>query len=125
MQYKLLNTTIRKFVFVNEIKAEGQIDLSANYNTQISINEENKRVAFVNAQFEMSGGQQSETTSYLKIELSIDGMFEMEKEVDSAEELKKDIHAVMFPYVRAYTATMTSLAGLPPITLPDMSGISE
>lgn len=125
MQYKLLNTSIRRIELINELKAEGQVDLSANYNTEISLNEENRRIAIAKARFDMSGGLQSETTSYLKIELSLDGVFEFDEEVENVDALKKNVHAAMFPYVRAYITTVTSLAGLPPITLPDMSMISE
>ena len=58
-------------------------------------------------------------------ELNVEGVFEFDEELESADALKKDVHAAMFPYVRTYITTITSLAGLPPITLPDMSMISE
>ena len=95
MKYKLLSTAIKKISLINELQAEGQFDLS--------------------------GGQQSQSSSYLKIELNTVGIFELEEEVSDLDQIKNDLHAAMFPYVRAYITTITSLSGLPPITLPDMS----
>ena len=121
MKYKLLGTAIKKISLINELQAEGQIDLSANYHTEIASDENNKKIAIAEAQFDLSGGQQSQSSSYLKIELNTVGIFELEEEVSDLDQIKNDLHATMFPYVRAYITTITSLSGLPPITLPDMS----
>jgi preprotein translocase subunit SecB len=87
----------------------------------LPIDENNKKIAIAEAQFDLSGGQQSQSSSYLKIELNTVGIFELEEEVSDLDQIKNDLHAAMFPYVRAYITTITSLSGLPPITLPDMS----
>lgn len=125
MQYRLLETKISRIDFVNELTQPGQVDLSANYHTDVSVNADDKRMILAEAQFDMSGKQAADDNSFLKIELNIAGVFEASEEVaeDSVDE--NVFHAMIFPYVRAYIATITALSGLSTITLPDMTAANK
>ena len=121
MRNKLINTVIRKIELINELKIEGPVELNANYKTRIGTQNEDKQHVLVETQFELNGTQKTDATSYLKLELCIDGLFELENEVANMDELNSALRAAMFPYIRAYVATVTAVAGLPSVNLPDMT----
>ena len=121
MRSKLINSVIRKIELINELKLDGPVELTANYKTRVGTQNDDKQHVLVETQFELNGTQKTDATSYLKLELWIDGLFELENEVINVDDFNPDLRAAMFPYVRAYVATVTAVAGLPSINLPDMS----
>lgn len=65
----------------------------------------------------------SDKESTLKIEVEFSGYFTFK---DSLEEhfenyLLANAPAIIFPYVRAYVTTLTSLSGITPVILPTMN----
>ncbi len=60
----------------------------------------------------------------LNIFLNIEGKFEFDKDLTDSEKesfFKINAPAILFPYVRAYISTLTSLSGINPIILPTIN----
>ena len=124
MQYKMLSTSINKIELDNRLQIEGQINLSANYHTEIAVDPENNRQVAAIAYFDLSGASGDSDDSILELNLVFSGVFETDVAIEDPDDIKNDLHGEMFPYLRAYISAITSLSGLPPITLPDMSIVS-
>lgn len=121
MTFRMIGTKIQNIELENELDIAGQINLSANYHTDISVNPDNQKEVLVVAHFSLEGTSENNDDSFLKFKMIYNGLFEASSEIDDSDDIKDDIHADMFPYIRAYVSAITSLAGLPPITIPDMS----
>lgn len=60
---------------------------------------------------------------YFDVSMEIHGMFEYQSTnmVNLANFICINAPAIMFPYIRAYISTLTSLSGIPTITLPTLN----
>ena len=60
----------------------------------------------------------------MHIEVKAEGFFEFDHEITDKEKdifFKTSAPAILFPYVRAYIGTLTSLSGIAPVILPTLN----
>lgn len=120
------NTHKPRFRFIGYLIKETKMDLSTNdYGKDLKLDiipfgdldEENRSL---NVDLSVSV---SDNENKLSLKFLISGHFEFECE--TFEELKPYIcmnaPAILFPYIRAYTTTITSLAGSNPIIMPTLN----
>ena len=70
----------------------------------------------------------SDANKTLNIEISAEGFFEFDKELNDTEKssfFNINAPAILFPYIRAYITTLTSLSGITPIILPTINLINR
>ena len=59
----------------------------------------------------------------LNIKIETIGLFEFDSDIENYKNVffSQNAPAILFPYVRAYISTLTSLAGIPPVILPTLN----
>lgn len=73
--------------------------------------------------YEMSVGIEDDN-KYLNIQIVASGLFEFDKNLTNLEKqafFSVNAPAILFPYVRAYITTLTSLSGIKPVILPTLN----
>jgi preprotein translocase subunit SecB len=73
--------------------------------------------------YEMSVGIEDDN-KYLNIQIVASGLFEFDKNLTDLEKqafFSVNAPAILFPYVRAYITTLTSLSGIKPVILPTLN----
>lgn len=73
--------------------------------------------------YEMNVGIEDDN-KYLDIQVVAGGLFEFDKNLTDLEKqafFSVNAPAILFPYVRAYITTLTSLSGIKPIILPTLN----
>lgn len=64
----------------------------------------------------------------LNIDINAEGFFEFDKELNDSEKssfFNINAPAILFPYIRAYITTLTSLSGITPIILPTINLVNR
>lgn len=117
-----------KFRFLNYQIHESSIRISdaesVGKDLQIDIkksNKEEEKENIYNLFFEITI---SDKLGSLNIFLNIEGKFEFNKDLTDSEKdsfFNINAPAILFPYVRAYISTLTSLSGINPIILPTIN----
>lgn len=106
-------------------------------NSSISVKEGVKISSKLNINFEQTSGEHENGKEYrLKLVTSIEdennalnikietiGLFEFDSDIENYKNVffSQNAPAILFPYVRAYISTLTSLAGIPPVILPTLN----
>ena len=60
----------------------------------------------------------------MHIEVHAEGYFEFEQDITEVEKgifFKTSAPAILFPYIRAYISTLSSLSGVAPVILPTLN----
>lgn len=73
--------------------------------------------------YKMSVGIEDDN-KYLNIQIVASGLFEFDKNLTDLEKqafFSVNAPAILFPYVRAYITTLTSLSGIKPVILPTLN----
>ncbi|SRR5690554_3409794 len=123
-----MSEQIAKFRFLNYQIHESSIRISdaesVGKDLQIDIkksNKEEEKENIYNLFFEITI---SDKLGSLNIFLNIEGKFEFNKDLTDSEKdsfFNINAPAILFPYVRAYISTLTSLSGINPIILPTIN----
>ena len=123
-----MSEQIAKFRFLNYQIHESSIRISdaesVGKDLQIDIkksNKEEEKENIYNLFFEITI---SDKLGSLNIFLNIEGKFEFNKDLTDSEKdsfFNINAPAILFPYVRAYISTLTSLSGINPIMLPTIN----
>lgn len=123
-----MSEQIAKFRFLNYQIHESSIRISdaesVGKDLQIDIkksNKEEEKENIYNLFFEITI---SDKLGSLNIFLNIEGKFEFNKDLTDSEKdsfFNINAPAILFPYVRAYIYTLTSLSGINPIILPTIN----
>lgn len=96
------------------IQSELQIDIKKS-------NKEEEKNNIYRLFFEITINDKSDS---LDIFLNVEGKFEFDKDLTDSEKdsfFNINAPAILFPYVRAYISTLTSLSGINPIMLPTIN----
>ena len=123
-----MSEQIAKFRFLNYQIHESSIRISdaesVEKDLQIDIkksNKEEEKENIYNLFFEITI---NDKLGSLNIFLNIEGKFEFNKDLTDSEKdsfFNINAPAILFPYVRAYISTLTSLSGINPIILPTIN----
>ncbi|MDD3543579.1 MAG: protein-export chaperone SecB [Christensenellales bacterium] len=123
-----MSEQIAKFRFLNYQIHESSIRISdaesVGKDLQIDIkksNKEEEKENIYNLFFEITI---NDKLGSLNIFLNIEGKFEFNKDLTDSEKdsfFNINAPAILFPYVRAYISTLTSLSGINPIILPTIN----
>ncbi|MCL3851451.1 protein-export chaperone SecB [Parabacteroides sp. GYB001] len=106
-------------------------------NSSISVKEGIKISSKLNINFGQTSGEHENGKEYrLKLVTSIEdennalnikidaiGLFEFDSDIENYKNafFSQNAPAILFPYVRAYISTLTSLSGIPPVILPTLN----
>lgn len=110
--YEFLNYRITKSVILIEGDFSGNLDI--NFETKIDIIDDNRAMNTI----EMTAKDKNEA---LLINIIMIGNFVIKNEVENELRLqfmKQNASMIMFPFIRSYIASLTSLSGIPPLVLP-------
>lgn len=113
-QFRFIDFRVVKSIYqmdVNKFHEGGKLEVNFKFPSQLELNEQ--KIAFP-----MEVLIENEDKS-LRVQVDIIGVFE--SDVDLTKEksfIEVSAPAILFPYIRAYVSSMTSLSGLRPILLP-------
>ena len=93
-------------------------NLNVEFEQTIGVNEEGH-----NMRLEMTANINDENNAFV-IKIKAQGFFEFESELNPKEKdifFRTSAPAILFPYVRAYITTLSSLSGVKPVILPTLN----
>ena len=117
-QFRFVNYRITKSAIQIDPEREPNDELEVNFEQTIGVHEtENKMRLLLKTTI-------SDKDSVLSIAVEAEGFFEFDTELD--EKMKENFFntnapAILFPYIRAYISTLSTLSGLKPIILPTLN----
>lgn len=117
-QFRFVNYRITESAIQIDPEREPNDELEVNFEQTIGVHEtENRMRLLLNTTI-------TDKDSVLSIAVKAEGFFEFDSELD--EEMKDDFFntnapAILFPYIRAYISTLSTLSGLKPIILPTLN----
>lgn len=114
----LRKTTISKITFVNNIEGNSitQLDLSVELDNNLDVNDDNSIISKLNCKVHDKNNKE---TFIISIELI--GIFDIQEPLDvTNDKISSFTTMILFPYVQSYIATMTAVAGIPPLYLPNL-----
>lgn len=117
-QFRFVNYRITESAIQIDPEREPNDELEVNFEQTIGVHEtENRMRLLLNTTI-------TDKDSVLSIAVKAEGFFEFNSELD--EEMKDDFFntnapAILFPYIRAYISTLSTLSGLKPIILPTLN----
>ncbi len=117
-QFRFVNYRITESAIQIDPEREPNDELEVNFEQTIGVHEtENRMRLLLNTTI-------SDKDSVLSIAVKAEGFFEFDTELD--EEMKdgffnQNAPAILFPYIRAYISTLSTLSGLKPIILPTLN----
>lgn len=116
--FEFLNYKIIKSVFIIEGPVSKNLEIT--FETSIEFDEENNAINTVETTIK-------DKDSNLLINIIMEGYFKISddsKDDDRKTFYRKNTSMIMFPFLRSYIASLTSLSGVPPIIL-HLINISE
>lgn len=117
-QFRFVNYRITESAIQIDPEREPNDELEVNFEQTIGVHEtENRMRLLLNTSI-------TDKDSVLSIAVKAEGFFEFDSELE--EEMKDDFFntnapAILFPYIRAYISTLSTLSGLKPIILPTLN----
>ena len=117
-QFRFVNYRITESAIQIDPEREPNDELEVNFEQTIGVHEtENRMRLLLNTTI-------TDKDSVLSMAVKAEGFFEFDSELD--EEMKDDFFntnapAILFPYIRAYISTLSTLSGLKPIILPTLN----
>ena len=120
--------TIARFRFLGYKITDGHIHIEADkeVSKQIEVSFE-KTVGINDGEHKMRLQMEakiSDNNKAMNIEVKAEGLFEFEKDITVDERnvfFKTSAPAILFPYIRAYITTLSSLSGMSPVILPTLN----
>ena len=123
-----MSEQIAKFRFKGFSIQKSLIEIKGDLNPNNKIDVEFKQTSSVNESeskyMHVLGVSIKDKEGKLNIEVEANGFFEFDKELDEDARSKffnVNAPAILFPYVRAYITTLTSLSGISPVILPTLN----
>ena len=117
-QFRFLNYRITEAFIKLNSEIETSDELEVNFEQTIGVHEtENRMRLLLNTSIK-------DKNDALSITVKAEGYFEFDKELD--EDMKDGFFnanapAILFPYIRAYISTLSTLSGVKPIVLPTLN----
>lgn len=111
--YKIVESHI-----VSSPEEEASQNLNVEFEQTVGVNEEGH-----NMRLEMTANINDENNA-LDIKVKAQGFFEFETDLKPDEKdifFRTSAPAILFPYVRAYITTLSSLSGVKPVILPTLN----
>ncbi len=99
---------------------EARLDLNINYDVDFMVSIDNEKSGIVLLECGINSNEKFQDVPF-SIEVSIVGFFSVEK--GKVQEYFVNAVSVLFPYLRAHISTLTSISGIPPVTLPSVNVI--
>lgn len=99
---------------------EARLDLDINYDVDFMVSVDNENTGIVLLECGVNSNKEFQKVPFA-IEVSIVGFFSVEK--GKIQEYFVNAVSVLFPYLRAHISTLTSISGIPPVTLPSINVI--
>lgn len=111
--YKIVESHI-----VTNPEVEASQNLNVEFEQTVGVNEEGH-----NMRLEMTANISDENNA-LDIKVKAQGFFEFETDLKQEEKdifFRTNAPAILFPYLRAYITTLSSLSGVKPVILPTLN----
>ncbi|MEK4629968.1 protein-export chaperone SecB [Solibacillus sp. FSL R7-0682] len=99
---------------------ETRLDLNISYDVDFMVSVDNENSGIVLLECGVNSNEEFQQVPFV-IEVSIVGFFSVEK--GKIQEYFVNAVSVLFPYLRAHISTLTSISGIPPVTLPSINVI--
>ncbi|KUF32849.1 protein-export chaperone SecB [Lysinibacillus sp. F5] len=99
---------------------EARLDLNINYDVDFMVSIDNEKAGIVLLECGINSNEKFQDVPFA-IEVSLVGFFSVEK--GKVQEYFVNAVSVLFPYLRAHISTLTSISGIPPVTLPSVNVI--
>ena len=123
-----MSEQIAKFRFKGFSIQKSLIEIKGDLNTDNKIDVEFKQASGIedsdSLYMHVLGVSIKDREDKLNIEVEAKGFFEFDKELDAdtrSRFFNVNAPAILFPYVRAYITTLTSLSGICPVILPTLN----
>lgn len=117
-KFRFKNYKIVESHIVSDPEKEASQKLDVEFDQIVGVNENG-----CNMRLEMRAHVTDEN-KVLNIEVKAYGFFEFDSEISSEEKnifFRTSAPAILFPYVRAYITTLSSLSGVKPVILPTLN----
>jgi preprotein translocase subunit SecB len=117
-QFRFVNYRITESVIKLDPEVEPSDELEVNFEQTIGVHEtENRMRLLLNTSI-------TDKNNALSIAVKAEGYFEFDEGLD--EDMKDGFFnanapAILFPYIRAYISTLSTLSGIKPIVLPTLN----
>lgn len=117
-QFRFVNYRINESAIKLDPEVEPSDELEVNFEQTIGVHEtENRMRLLLNTSI-------SDKNNALSIAVKAEGYFEFDEEL--SEDMKEGFFnanapAILFPYIRAYISTLSTLSGIKPIVLPTLN----
>ena len=115
----LRKTTISQLHFVNNIEGTSmnQLDLSVELDNNLEANnEDDSFVSKLHCKIYDKKGQET-----FNISIELIGIFNVEEQLDLTNtSVNSFAMMILFPYIQSYISTLTTVAGIPPLYLPNL-----
>lgn len=117
-QFRFLGYKILKSIV--EIKDDPHLKTNMDivFNNMASVDNEHNMFKF---QLETNISNEDKS---IMIEVTMSGLFEFDRDLNDKQKrdfFETNAPAILFPYIRAYISTITSLSGITPIVLPTIN----
>lgn len=117
-QFRFVNYRINESVIKLDPEVEPSDELEVNFEQTIGVHETENRMRLV------LDTSISDKNNALSIAVKAEGYFEFDEGL--SEDMKEGFFnanapAILFPYIRAYISTLSTLSGIKPIVLPTLN----
>lgn len=113
---------ISKLTFLNEIEVKDHLDIQIKVDNVIDGISDDKKKCKAHIEAFLEGDYDGNESSKLEIGVVVEGFFKSyETDFEENNDLKMHITASLFPYLRTYIATITAMAGMNALNIPDFS----
>lgn len=99
---------------------EASLELNVNYDVDFMVSVDDEKSGIVLLECGVNSNEKFQDVPFA-IEVSIVGFFSVEE--GKMQEYFVNAVSVLFPYLRAHISTLTSISGIPPVTLPSINVI--